>query len=93
MKAASVVMVIFTIILFIAVIALSFMNISQAMGVVNGKVAGMPVVGKMYDESGNKTIKMVPALAVSGVALVALIVLTITGATAKKEAFTYVFRQ
>ena len=92
MDAATVVMVIFTIILFIAVIALAFMNFAQSISKVNAKVSGVPLLNHVFEESGHKTIKMVASISVSAVALVSLIVLTITGATAKKDAFTYLLQ-
>lgn len=92
MDAATVVMVIFTIILFIAVIALSFMNLAQSISKVNAKVSSAPVLNRVFEESGNKTVKMVASISVSALAIVSLIVLTITGATAKKDAFTYLLQ-
>lgn len=92
MDAATVVMIIFTIILFIAVIALSFMNFAQSISKVNAKVSGAPILNRVFEESGNKTVKMVASISVSALAIVSLIVLTITGATAKKDAFTYLLQ-
>ena len=92
MSSASVVMVIFTIILFICIVAMSFMNIAQSMKKVNDKLESNKFLSytanKLFVESDNKTVKPWAAIGVAGVTLVCMLVLTITGATAKKEAFS-----
>ena len=83
MKAATIVMIIFTIILFLCVIALAFMNITSSLSV-NGSMDSSKMFKKM--ESGKVYNKWV-SLGVSGLTLIVALVLTITGASTKKEAF------
>lgn len=93
-------MVIFTIILFVAVMTLSLMNIVQASDKLNteglAKAESIPVIGsltgKIFEESSHKTVNKKVAIAVSATAIISLIVLTITGASAKKEAFSYLLK-
>ena len=96
MDASSVIMVIFTIILFVAVMALSLMNIVQASDKLNAEAEKMPVIGRLtgriLEEANHKTVNKKVAIAVSATAIVSLIVLTITGASAKKEAFSYLLK-
>lgn len=83
-------MVIFTIILFVAIMALSLMNIVQASDKLNTVVGNMP--GNIFEDSKHKTVNKKVAIAVSATAIISLLVLTITGASAKKEAFTYLLK-
>lgn len=88
MKAVTIVMIIFTIILFLCVVALAFMNITSSLSVDNdvgsSKLFKKAQSGKVY----NKWI----SIGVSGLTLIVALVLTITGASTKKEAFTRIYK-
>ena len=88
MKAATIVMIIFTIILFLCVIALAFMNITSSLSV-NGSMESSKMFKKM--ESGKVYNKWI-SLGVSGLTLIVALVLTITGASTKKEAFARIYK-
>ena len=88
MKAATIVMIFFTIILFLCVIALAFMNITSSLSV-NGSMDSSKMFKKM--ESGKVYNKWV-SLGISGLTLIVALVLTITGASTKKEAFTRIYK-
>lgn len=66
------------------------MNIVQASDKLNTVVGNMP--GNIFEEASHKTVNKKVAIAVSATAIISLLVLTITGASAKKEAFTYLLK-
>lgn len=90
MKAATIVMIIFTVILFLCVAALAFMNIASSLSAT--KVPSNALFAKAYGKMQNgKVFNKWISLGVSGLTLIVVIILTITGATAEKEAFTRIY--